>query len=106
MDRSLYKTITVSRGVKYSYYACPAQRGKPTVFFCHGYPSTADDWRHIVPFFKEKGYGIIAPDMLGYGGTDAPTDVEMYRFSKISKDITDILDEEKVEKVVAVGHDW
>ncbi|EKM57396.1 uncharacterized protein PHACADRAFT_255121 [Phanerochaete carnosa HHB-10118-sp] len=64
------------------------------------------DWRHIVPHLKEKGYGVLAPDMLGYGETAKPTDPAAYVPSLISKDLVDILDAEKLDKVVAVGHDW
>ncbi|EKM56417.1 uncharacterized protein PHACADRAFT_207661 [Phanerochaete carnosa HHB-10118-sp] len=79
---------------------------KPTVLFCHGFPSTSHDWRHIVPRLKDKGYGVLVLDMLGYGGTDKPTDPAAYVPSLISKDIADILDAEKLEKVIAIGHDW
>ena len=106
MESSFYKTTTVSRGIKYNYYANPAREGKPTILFCHGFPSTADDWRCVVPLFQAKGYGVIVPDMLGYGGTDKPTDPKEYAFSKMSKDLTDILDAEKVFKAIAVGFDW
>lgn len=106
MDASLYKTLTTSRGVKYNYYATPARPGKPTVLFCHGFPSTSADWRYFVPFFKERGFGVLVPDLLGYGETDKPTDASFYVSSKISKDIVDILDAEGVAKTIAIGHDW
>lgn len=43
--------------------------------------------------------------MLGYGGTDKPTEPKMYRHNLVCKDIIEILDAEKVEKSVAIGHD-
>lgn len=106
MDASLFKDVTTSRGFKYHYYYSPPTNSKPTLLFLHGFPCTSYDWRKQVPFFKEKGYGILAPDLLGYGGTDKPTDTASYALSKMSADIIDILDAEKVAKVIAVGHDW
>ncbi|PSR87083.1 hypothetical protein PHLCEN_2v5253 [Hermanssonia centrifuga] len=44
--------------------------------------------------------------MLGYGGTDRPTDPSLYLSSGISSDFVDILDMEKVGLAVAIGHDW
>ncbi|THG98676.1 hypothetical protein EW026_g3561 [Hermanssonia centrifuga] len=44
--------------------------------------------------------------MLGYGGTDKPTDPSLYLSSGISSDFVDILDAEKVGLAVAIGHDW
>ena len=106
MDPSLYKDIVTSRSVTYHYYYLPAQSGKPTLLLCHGFPSTSNEWRKVVPYLQEQGYGIIAPDMLGYGGTDKPTDPAMYVGSAQARDLVDILDAENVPKVVAVGFDW
>ena len=106
MDPSSFKDVTTSRGIKYHYYFSPAVGAKPTLLFCHGFPSLAIDWRYVVPYFKEKGYGIIAPDMLGYGDTDKPTDPALYIPSAISKDLIDIVDAEGLSSVIAIGHDW
>ncbi|EKM56416.1 uncharacterized protein PHACADRAFT_91351 [Phanerochaete carnosa HHB-10118-sp] len=106
MDTSLYKDVVTSRGLTYSYYFSPAQPSKPTLLFCHGFPCTSYDWRHIAPRLKDKGYGVLALDMLGYGGTDKPTDPAAYVPSLISKDIIDIMDAEKLDKVIAIGNDW
>ncbi|EPQ53391.1 hypothetical protein GLOTRDRAFT_45684 [Gloeophyllum trabeum ATCC 11539] len=106
MDQSSYKDAVTTRGIKYHYYFSPPKDSKPILLFLHGFPSTSWDWRHIVPFFKERGYGVIVPDMLGYGGTDKPTDPQQYKLSLIAKDLVDILDAEKVEKVISVSHDW
>ncbi|KDQ63387.1 hypothetical protein JAAARDRAFT_202842 [Jaapia argillacea MUCL 33604] len=106
MDPSSYKNVRTYRGVHYHYFASPAKGSKPTLLFLHGFPCTSWDWRHQVAYFKQKGYGLIVPDMLGYGGTDKPTDPEYYRPSFVCQDIVTILDNEDVEKVVVIGHDW
>lgn len=106
MDPQLYKSTTVSRGLKYAYYASPAQTGHPTLIFCHGFPSTSHDWRLIVPFFKERGYGLIVPDLLGYGDTDKPTDPALYVSSAMCRDLVEILDAESVQTAIAIGYDW
>ncbi|KAJ4316168.1 hypothetical protein N0V94_005586 [Neodidymelliopsis sp. IMI 364377] len=49
---------------------------------------------------------MIIPDMLGYDGTDKPTEPAEYRWDKMTKDITEILDAENAPKVVSIGHDW
>jgi soluble epoxide hydrolase / lipid-phosphate phosphatase len=105
-DSSLFKDVNVTRGLQYHYYAAPAEPGKPTLLFLHGFPSTSYDWRHQVSFFQDNGYGLIVPDMLGYGGTSKPLDPELYVSSLVTKDIVDILDAEGIDKAVVVGHDW
>lgn len=106
MDASLYKDFTVSRGLNYHYYHSAPQDGKPVLFLLHGFPSTSKDWRDQVAFFKDEGYGLIVPDMLGYSGTASPKDPNDYRVSLIVKDLADILDAEKVDKAIVIGHDW
>jgi pimeloyl-ACP methyl ester carboxylesterase len=74
--------------------------------FLHGFPSTSYDWRKQVAFFGQEGYGLIVPDMLGYGGTAKPIDAAAYKQSLICADIVDILDAEKVGQAIVIGHDW
>lgn len=100
------KDTTTKRGYKYHYYYVPAQGSNQTLLFVHGFPSTSKDWHRIVPHFERQGYGIIAPDTLGYGGTDKPTDPAAYKGTLLAKDLIDILDAEQLNKVIAIGHDW
>ncbi|TFY78138.1 hypothetical protein EWM64_g5874 [Hericium alpestre] len=106
MDPSGYKKYTTSRGLTYNYYAAKASPGKPTLVFVHGWPSSSWDWRKQVAFFQPKGYGLIVPDMLGYSGTDKPTDPKLYVGSALAQDVMNIMDNEGVGKAVLVGHDW
>ncbi|KAG6841799.1 hypothetical protein C0991_006683 [Blastosporella zonata] len=106
MDPSLYKSVTTHRGLKYNYYISAPASGQPFLLFVHGFPNTSYDWRYQVDFFKAQGYGLIVPDMLGYGGTDKPADYANYKMSLMCQDVIDILDAENVEKTIAVGHDW
>lgn len=106
MDVSSYKDIVTSRGLTYHYYYSPAQDGKPTLLFVHGFPSTSWDWHKQVAHFRPLGYGLVVPDTLGYGGTSKPTDPELYRPTLVTKDLVEILDSENLRTVIAIGHDW
>ena len=106
MDPSLAKTLKTTRGLAYRYYYSPAKDSKPTIFFAHGFPSTADSWHKQASFFQTHGYGVVVPDLLGYGGTDKPTDVDVYRLKLVVGDLMEIFDHEKLDKIVAIGHDW
>lgn len=64
------------------------------------------DWHPQISYFKEKGYGVVAPDLLGYGGTDKPAESSAYVHSLLARDMVDILDHENVTDVIAVAHDW
>lgn len=53
------------------------------------------------------GYYVIAPDMLGYGRSDKPTDAKQYALRSMVTLLCALLDNLGVTgKVVVVGHDW
>jgi pimeloyl-ACP methyl ester carboxylesterase len=103
---SSFKQFKVTRGFNYHYYFSPATSGKPTLLLIHGFPSLAIDWHNQITFFKAKGYGLVVPDMLGYGGTDKPEEYTEYLHTLLAQDLVDILDHEEVTDAIAVGHDW
>ena len=112
MDASKYKDCITRRGLNYHYYHVPAAPGKPTLLFLHGFPSTSFDWHRQVAHFEPKGYGLIVPDTLGYGGTSKPREVDAFRWKLQAQDLVDVLDAElgspssRPAKVIAIGHDW
>ena len=44
------------------------------VVMCHGWPELWYSWRHQLTALADAGFRAIAPDMRGYGETDAPAD--------------------------------
>ncbi|KAJ7250806.1 alpha/beta-hydrolase [Mycena rebaudengoi] len=106
MDQSRVKQVKTQRGFTYSYYFSPAAADKPVLFLAHGFPSGAYLWSKHVPFFESRGYGLVVPDLLGYGGTDKPTDPACYVGSGHAQDIVDIFDNEGIDRIIAVAHDW
>ncbi|KAL8996144.1 MAG: hypothetical protein Q9169_004291 [Polycauliona sp. 2 TL-2023] len=96
----------LSSGVNYSYVHIQPGDRKPYLLLLHGFPSSAYDWRFQIKYFSDLGYGLIVPDLLGYGATDKPQDKEAYRLKKMCGEVVEILDVCGAEKVVGIGHDW
>ncbi len=80
--------------------------GFPTLLLLHGFPAYSIDWRLQIEHFVPKGYGILAPDMLGSGETDRPNDWKEFRLNKVAADIIELLDHAGLMEVVLIGHDW
>jgi pimeloyl-ACP methyl ester carboxylesterase len=78
----------------------------PAVLLVHGFPDSADLWRHQVPALTGAGLRAIAPDMRGFGESDKPDAVEDYRLSRAVADLGAVLDALGVERARVVGHDW
>lgn len=100
-----WKYLIVSSGHEYRYID-QNEDAKDVVLCFHGFPDLAFGWRYQIVELVRRGYRVIAPDLLGYGGTSKPTEIEPYTFLRISSSVREILDHLKVKKVVLVGHDW
>jgi len=107
METLTEKKLTTTRGFTYTYCSHAASNGLPTILLVHGWPDRASLWEDLINnHLKPAGYGIVAPDCLGYGATDKPTDANAYVSRDLSADIVQILDTEGLESVVVLGHDW
>lgn len=101
-------TATV-RGKTYHYlHAKPAGPPRATVVLIHGFPDLSFGWRYQVPFLLGLGLQVLVPDMLGYGGTDAPQDLALYSLKSISDDIVALVHQVIGidEQIILGGHDW
>ena len=84
-----------------------AEQGEgPAVLMLHGFPESWYSWRHQIPALAEAGYHAIAPDVRGYGQSDAPEPIEAYSMKQLTADAVGILDALDIESAVIVGHDW
>src|SRR4029453_10727245 len=78
----------------------------PLVVLCHGFPESWYSWRHQLPALAAAGFHAVAPDMRGYGATDAPEEIGRYTLLHLVGDVIGILDALGAETAVVVGHDW
>jgi 2-succinyl-6-hydroxy-2,4-cyclohexadiene-1-carboxylate synthase len=76
--------------------------GSPLVVL-HGFTGAASNWQ---PFFKSWGqhFEVIAPDLIGHGKTDAPTDAERYTMDQGAKDLADLLSHLGVKRAHVLGY--
>ena len=78
----------------------------PLVLLVHGWPELWFSWRHQLPALAAAGYHAVAPDMRGYGGTDAPSEVRAYDIHHLCDDLAGLIDHFGQDRAVVVGHDW
>ena len=84
-----------------------AEQGEgPLVLLLHGFPESWYSWRHQLPALAEAGFHAVAPDLRGYGASDAPEAVEDYDIVHLTADAAGIVDALGEETAVVVGHDW
>ncbi|XP_058738525.1 uncharacterized protein LOC131610569 [Vicia villosa] len=103
MEGIEHRTVEVN-GIKMHI----AEKGKqgPVVLFLHGFPELWYSWRHQIAALGSLGYRAVAPDLRGYGDTDAPASVSSYTIFHLVGDIVALIDSLGVEQVFLVAHDW
>jgi pimeloyl-ACP methyl ester carboxylesterase len=83
-----------------------AEQGEgPLVVLAHGFPELWYSWRHVLPALAAAGYHAVAPDMRGYGQTDAPPDIKDYARPQCVADMIWLVRALGYEQAVIAGHD-
>ena len=79
--------------------------GQPIVLF-HGEPSWSFLWRKIISELLAKGYRCIAPDLIGFGRSDKPTDVSWYSYDRHTASVLSLVEALDLRDAVFAVHDW
>jgi len=83
-----------------------AEQGEgPLIVLAHGWPELWYSWRHVLPALAATGYHAVAPDMRGYGQTDAPPDIQDYTQFQLVGDVVGLVRTLGYEQAVIAGHD-
>ncbi|KAH7217831.1 hypothetical protein DER44DRAFT_652102 [Fusarium oxysporum] len=98
--------FTAHSGNVYSCIFIPPTAQSTTLLFLHGFPSTLTDCVHQIQHFSSEGYGVVALDLLGYGESSKPTDVNAYRLKPMSDEVIELLDHLDLKTVAGIGHDF
>ena len=78
----------------------------PLVILCHGFPESWYSWRHQLAALAAAGFHAVAPDMRGYGQTDAPAEIEAYTLLHLVGDMVGLVGALGEKSAVIAGHDW
>jgi len=85
--------------------------GQPVMLFLHGFPEAAFVWDAMLAFFsapQHGGYLCVAPNLRGYAGSSAPSDVAAYRAKHLVQDLVALKELLSPQQPLAclVAHDW
>ncbi len=77
----------------------------PLVVMLHGFPECWYSWRHQIRALSAT-FDCVAPEMRGYGKSDAPVGVANYTLDKLVGDVADLIAALGRDRAIVVGHDW
>lgn len=76
-------------------------------FLClHGQPAWSYLYRKMIPVFAGAGHRVIAPDLLGFGRSDKPSDETIYTFDFHRGMLRALIQALDLQNVVLVCQDW
>lgn len=78
----------------------------PLVILCHGFPESWYSWRDQLTALADAGFHAVAPDMRGYGQSEAPEAIDQYTLFHLVGDIVGIAHALGGSSCVIAGHDW
>lgn len=88
-----------------SYLVCEGGTGRP-VLLLHGFPETHACWRYVAPELA-RTYRVVAPDLRGYGDSDAPGGPhgEGYAKREMAAELAALMAQLGHDRFAVVGHD-
>jgi len=78
----------------------------PLALCLHGFPDSADTWRHLLPALAGAGFHAVAPFMRGYAPTAVPADGAYHLGALVADAVAlhEVLGGDR--NAVLIGHDW
>jgi haloalkane dehalogenase len=77
----------------------------PPILLLHGNPTWSFLYRNIIPKLTAR-YRVIAPDHIGFGLSDKPSDPAWYTLERHIANFTALVESLGLTKVTLVLHDW
>lgn len=102
-----YRTTLKSKkvdGYNMTYVDKGPQDGDVIVLL-HGIPTSSYLYRNIINPLAEKGFRVIAPDYIGFGGSDKPEDEDVYKIENQADRTIRFLHSLEIPKAHFVVHD-
>jgi pimeloyl-ACP methyl ester carboxylesterase len=97
-----YATI----GGQQLFYREAGPTSAPSVVLLHGFPSSSFMFRELIPLLADR-YHVIAPDLLGFGLSDAPSTSEFeYSFDALAGLVAKLLSNLGIRRYAMYVHDY
>lgn len=78
----------------------------PPILLVHGQPTWSYLYRKMIRPLVAAGYRCIAPDLMGFGLSDKPTDESAYTLGRHVELVTGLVEKLQLAGVTIVGRDW
>jgi len=102
---SHYTSITTDDGTRLRMHYLDEGQGE-TILALHGQPSWSYLYRKMIPVLVAAGYRVVAPDLVGFGKSDKPTDRASYTYASHVEWLRQFVVALDLRDVTLVCQDW
>jgi len=88
------------------HYVDEGSEDSEVVLLMHGEPSWSFLYRHMIPPLIEAGFRVIAPDLVGFGRSDKPTEQSDHTYSRHIEWMTGWLLGLDLQNITLFCQDW
>ena len=88
------------------HYVDEGPVGASTVLMLHGEPTWSYLYRKMIPLFVDAGFRVVAPDHIGFGRSDKPTDKTVYSFEAHVEAMQAFILSLSLEDITLIVQDW
>jgi len=97
---------TIKTGGLNIFYREAGPKDAPVILLMHGYPTSSFMFRNLIPILS-KQYHVIAPDLPGFGFSDAPArDQYQYTFDNLAKTMQAFIDDMGLKRFAIYVFDY
>lgn len=97
---------TTSDGLRV-HYLDEGPRDADPVLLLHGEPTWSYLYRTMIPVLVDAGHRCVAPDLVGFGRSDKPTEPGDYSYQRLVDWMSAVVfDELKLDRITFFGQDW
>ncbi len=88
------------------HYLDEGPKDGPVALLCHGMPTWSYLYRDIIPELVAAGYRCIAPDHMGFGRSDKPTDIHWYTIARHTEILNSLIYDLDLQNITLFCQDW
>ncbi len=88
------------------HYVDEGPRDGETLLCLHGQPTWSYLYRKMIPLFVEAGHRVLAPDFVGFGRSDKPTERKDYTYARHVAWLSACLESLDLRQITLVCQDW
>lgn len=88
------------------HYLDEGDKDGQVVLLLHGEPSWSYLYRKMIPVLSDAGFRVVAPDLIGFGRSDKPTEKTDYSYQKHLEWVRTFIEQMDLNGITLFCQDW